>query len=105
VTSSAAELALPPSVLLGDAKDLLKRLTRVVSENPSAPLIVDASSLHDFDSSVLAVLLECRRLAQSSRREFVLRNAPPRLNQLAGLYGVAVLLGIEAPVKGAARLA
>ncbi|MDO9313444.1 MAG: STAS domain-containing protein [Burkholderiaceae bacterium] len=97
MTSSATKLALPPSVLLGDAKDLLKRLTRVVSDNPTAPLIVDASALHDFDSSVLAVLLECRRLAQASHREFVLRDAPPRLHQLAGLYGVAGLLGIEAP--------
>jgi len=95
VTSSAAKLALPASVLLDNAKDLLKRLTRVVVDNPSAPLIVDASALHDFDSSVLAVLLECRRLAQLSSREFVLRDAPPRLNQLAGLYGVAGLLGIE----------
>lgn len=96
-------LALPSSVVLGEAKDLLSRLTRTVTDSPVAPLIVDASALHDFDSSVLAVLLECRRLAQASHREFVLRDAPPRLNQLARLYGVASLLGIEPPPTAAAQ--
>jgi phospholipid transport system transporter-binding protein len=89
-------LALPASVLLDDAKDLLRRLMRGVTDHPAAPLVVDAGPLHDFDSSVLAVLLECRRQAQSSRREFVLRDAPPRLHQLARLYGVASLLGLDA---------
>lgn len=90
-------LALPPSVVLDEAKDLLGRLKRIVVDDPAAPLIVDASALHDFDSSALAVLLECRRLAQASSRAFVLRDPPPRLKQLARLYGVASLLGIEVP--------
>ena len=90
-------LALPPSVVLGEAQALLGTLRRTIADNPAAPLIVDASALHEFDSSALAVLLECRRLAQSSSRGFVLRDPPARLKQLARLYGVGELLGIEVP--------
>ena len=89
-------LALPPSVVLDDAKDLLGQLRRTIAGDSADPLIVNAAALHEFDSSALAVLLECRRLAQSSHRAFVLRDPPPRLMQLAHLYGVATLLGIEA---------
>jgi phospholipid transport system transporter-binding protein len=58
-------------------------------------LLIDAGGLHEFDSSVLAVLLECRRLAQASGRSFAMRHAPSRLRQLARLHGVDTLLGLN----------
>ncbi|MBC7717816.1 MAG: STAS domain-containing protein, partial [Pseudorhodobacter sp.] len=44
------------------------------------------------DSSALAVLLECQRLAQASGRSFAVRGAPAKLAQLAQLYGMDELL-------------
>jgi phospholipid transport system transporter-binding protein len=63
---------------------------------------VDAAGLRQFDSSALAVLLECRRLAEKSGRSFQLSGAPPRLSQLARLYGVAELLGFDSAQEAAA---
>jgi phospholipid transport system transporter-binding protein len=45
-----------------------------------------------FDSSALAVLLECRREASALGRSFAVRGLSPRLRELASLYGVAGLL-------------
>ncbi len=102
MTPTATVLALPPSVGLDEAKAVLGTLKQAVVGGPAEALIVDAAALQSFDSSALAVLLECRRWAQASNRPFVLRDPPPRLNQLARLYGVASLLGIEAPAVAAA---
>lgn len=67
------------------------------------PLVVDASPLVDFDSAALAVLLQLRRQADAAGRGFELRGAPPKLVQLAQLYGVAGLLGLPAAeAQGAA---
>jgi phospholipid transport system transporter-binding protein len=45
-----------------------------------------------FDSSALAVLLECRREALSLGKTFAVAHLPARLRELAALYGVAELL-------------
>lgn len=55
-------------------------------------MTVDASALEEFDSSALAVLLDCRRQALAVGQSFTVTGAPPRLLQLAGLYGVAELM-------------
>ena len=62
----------------------------------TGPLVIDASPLEDFDSAALAVLLQVRRQADADGRSFELRGAPPKLVQLAQLYGVAGLLGLPA---------
>ncbi len=56
------------------------------------PVVADASDLTRFDSSALAVLLACRRQAQALGRTFYVQGMPPRLRQLAGLYGIASLI-------------
>ncbi|MFM8610118.1 MAG: lipid asymmetry maintenance protein MlaB [Burkholderiaceae bacterium] len=58
----------------------------------AAVVEADASALKQFDSSALAVLLECRRAAQRAGAGFAVRGLPERLRTLAGLYGVADLL-------------
>ncbi len=55
-------------------------------------MVVDAGALTAFDSSALAVLLECRRAAVFENRGFVVKALPPALSSLAGLYGVQELL-------------
>lgn len=58
----------------------------------AAEVVADAGALEQFDSSALAVLLECRRHALASGRRFSVHSAPQRLLELAVLYGVADLI-------------
>ncbi|MBI5925398.1 MAG: STAS domain-containing protein [Aquabacterium sp.] len=58
----------------------------------AAMLTVDGSALQRFDSSALAVLLECQRMARAKGRAFAVQSLPPRLTELARLYGVDGLL-------------
>jgi phospholipid transport system transporter-binding protein len=55
-------------------------------------LTVDGSALQQFDSSALAVLLECQRMARARGRAFSVQSLPTKLTELAGLYGVDGLL-------------
>ncbi len=55
-------------------------------------VVVDASRLEQFDSSALAVLLECRRVALAAGQRFSVSAAPARLLQLASVYGVRALI-------------
>lgn len=58
----------------------------------AAMLTVDGSALRHFDSSALAVLLECQRMARAKGRAFAVQSLPPKLIELARLYGVDGLL-------------
>ncbi|MFM1818007.1 MAG: hypothetical protein RL364_867, partial [Pseudomonadota bacterium] len=53
---------------------------------------LDAQALEAFDSSVLAVLLACRRQALAAGRAFEVHHMPERLQSLAHVYGVNGLL-------------
>jgi phospholipid transport system transporter-binding protein len=89
-------LVLPATLTNVEAHDMLGMLSQALSqEQDGATVAVDASPLKDFDTSALAVLLECQRQAVASGRRFVLRQAPPKLQALAKLYGVDVLLPTE----------
>jgi phospholipid transport system transporter-binding protein len=85
-------LLLPATVTLAEARDTLRMLAQAVPSEPDAEVTIDASCLERFDTSALAVLLECRRLAQSSGRAFAVRRVPPQLVALGALYGVDTLL-------------
>jgi len=58
----------------------------------AAMLTVDGSALTHFDSSALAVLLECQRMARAKGRAFAVQSLPAKLTELARLYGVDGLL-------------
>jgi phospholipid transport system transporter-binding protein len=60
------------------------------------PVLVDASALHRFDSSALAVVLDLRRQALAQGRTLELLSPPTRLMELAALYGVDELLASSA---------
>ncbi len=90
-------LTLPQKVGLSDAQQVLAGLSQALEAAPAqAPLELDASALLDFDSAVLAVLLECQRRAQASGRRLTLVGAPPKLAELARVYGLSELLWPEA---------
>ncbi len=81
-------LALPESATIADARALFDRL----GEGPEA---IDAGALKNFDTAAISLLLEARRRAQAQGRRFVVCNAPPKLRELARLYGVESLLSFE----------
>jgi len=86
-------MKLPPTLTLDSAGAALDRL-RTDAAGSQGALAIDASALTDFDTAALALLLQARRLAQAAGRGFEVRGAPPKLAQLAQLYGVAELLGL-----------
>jgi len=53
---------------------------------------VDASALTTFDTSALAVLLECRREALGENKSFAVKDLPQALVGMSKLYGVDGLL-------------
>lgn len=86
-------LALPQSVRLGNAEQVLSLLTQGLQSSPAqARLQLDASALHDFDSAALAVLLACQRRAIATGRAVALVGAPAKLEELARVYGLTALL-------------
>ena len=87
-----AMLVLPESLTTRDARDTLRLLTQSLPKDGEAPVTIDASGLHQLDTAAIAVLLECRRLAQAWGKEFEIKRPPPKLVALAELYGVGELL-------------
>lgn len=92
-------LQLPATATLAEASALAANAERAVMEGVGtggerAPLVVDASALQSFDTSLLSVLLHARRQAGGAGCGFDLTGAPAKLGQLAQLYGVADLLGL-----------
>jgi phospholipid transport system transporter-binding protein len=55
-------------------------------------VVVDAAALSQFDSTALALLLELRRHLLGRGQRLQLEAVPPRLRELATLYGVDELL-------------
>jgi phospholipid transport system transporter-binding protein len=55
---------------------------------------VDCSELKDFDSTVLTVLLAWQKNLLAEGRSISVEHAPEKLKVLAGVYGVAALLGL-----------
>ena len=96
-------LLLPATVTLAEARDALRMLAQAVPGQPGAELTIDAAQLRRFDTSALAVLLECRRIAQADGRAFAVRNVPQQLTALAALYGVGGLLWPEAAMTADAN--
>jgi phospholipid transport system transporter-binding protein len=88
-------LLLPQNLTLREARDAMRLLKTTLESESDTLLTVDGSQLQRFDSSALAVLLECRRLAQAWGKRFEVRALPPKLLELARLYGIDELLTPE----------
>jgi phospholipid transport system transporter-binding protein len=90
-------MKLPSAVTLEQAPAVHQQLQAAVAQHGgSAAFGVDAAGLQDLDTSGLAVLLAAHRAAQAKGLGFVIQGAPSKLNQLAALYGVSALLGLQA---------
>ena len=85
-------LVLPSSLTHDTASACARMLQQALQSEPGSLTEVDASALVRFDSSALAVLLECRRASQALGKGFVVRSLDARLAGLSVLYGVDGLL-------------
>jgi phospholipid transport system transporter-binding protein len=85
-------LVLPPKLTHDEAPACMRMLQQGLAGQNGSAAVVDASALERFDSSALAVLLECRREASALGRSFAVKGLSPRLRELAALYGIAGLL-------------
>lgn len=90
--TDATVLVLPARLTHDEAPACVRMLQQGLQAQPGSVAIVDAGPLTQFDSSALAVLLECRREAGVQGRGFAVKALPARLRELAMLYGVAQLL-------------
>lgn len=86
-------LVLPEQLTHAHAAACSRMLAQALRSEPGQQAVADASQLRVFDSSALAVLLDCRREALALGKSFAVNRLPPRLRQLAALYGVDGLLG------------
>ena len=86
-------MKLPATLTLPSARQTTQALAQALAALPAGgTFCVDASGLAELDTSALAVLLQARRAAQARGLRWQLEGAPPKLRQLAGLYGVEALL-------------
>jgi phospholipid transport system transporter-binding protein len=92
-------LRLPPSVRLANASALWRDWQRSLQAEAAGltaqaarELHVNAAELTDFDTSVLSLLLSGARLCSEHGLQLRVQNAPAKLVELAGLYGIQELL-------------
>jgi phospholipid transport system transporter-binding protein len=85
-------LVLPAQLTHAEAPACCRMLAQALRSEAGSQAVADASALDRFDSSALAVLLECRREALALGKSFAVSQLPARLRELATLYGVADLL-------------
>ena len=85
-------MRLPATATLEEAPALAATLA---AADGSGVWQLDASELTAFDSSAIALLLQAQRLAQAAGRGFEVVGMPPKLIELATLYGVDALLALS----------
>jgi phospholipid transport system transporter-binding protein len=89
---SKALLTLHSDLRHSTAAACLAQLQSQIRSSADAEVEIQAGDLADFDSSALAVLLGCRREAESLSKTLKFKQFPAKLRELALLYGVSELL-------------
>ena len=89
---SIALLTLPADLRHSNAAACLAQLQSQIRSSTDKQIEIQAGALSDFDSSALAVLLGCRREAESLSKSLQFKQFPAKLRELALLYGVSALL-------------
>jgi phospholipid transport system transporter-binding protein len=85
-------LVLPAELTQRETTACLRMLSQGLRAQTGTAVVADASALTRFDSSALALLLECRRESLAMGKTFSVQGLPASLRNLAVLYGVAELL-------------
>ncbi len=93
----ARVLRLPARVVFDAVPALLVQADAVLAAG-AGDVEVDLTGCAEFDSSLIALLLELRRRGAGTPGRLRLTGVPPNLHKLAALYGVdELLLGRAAP--------
>jgi phospholipid transport system transporter-binding protein len=92
-----AALKLPAVASLDQAPALLRDVDAALAAAGAQALQVDASALTEFDTSAVALLLHAQREAHARGTVLRVVGAPPKLRELARLYGVEELLPLDGP--------
>ena len=87
-----AVLRLPAVVTHACVSACQRQLAQALADSTDRVVLLDASDLHSFDSSALALLLACQRQAQARGQSLQVQGLCERLRELAALYGVLDLL-------------
>ena len=94
-------LVLPPELTHRQAAACLRMLMQGLLKHRGDPtVVVDAHALRVFDTSALAVLLECRREALALGKLFRVQGLPESLMGMAGVYGVDQLMESRITLAG-----
>jgi phospholipid transport system transporter-binding protein len=89
-------MKLPATITMESAAAVHASVQAAMQQGSGAQAVAfDASELKAFDTSALAVLLAAQRSAQAKGQSVLIQQAPAKLNQLAALYGVSELLGLQ----------
>jgi len=93
LAGATAAIRLPATLTMPTAQAALAEVSQQLAQaGPVAE--VDASALVELDTAALAVLLDCSRQARARGQALRVTGAPPKLAQLATLYGVDGLLAV-----------
>jgi phospholipid transport system transporter-binding protein len=92
-----AALKLPAVASLEQAPALLHEVDAALAAAGTQALRIDASALAEFDTSAVALLLHAQREARTRGATLHVVGAPPKLRELARLYGVDELLPLDGP--------
>lgn len=88
--------SLPATLTLAQASATAASLRAALERGPGGVAWeIDAQALAEFDTAALSVLLELQRTAHARGVELALTGAPAKLRQLAALYGVDALIGLQ----------
>jgi phospholipid transport system transporter-binding protein len=85
-------LVLPTFLTHDGALNCVQSLSLGIRAESGEAVVIDASALERFDSSALAVLLQCRRDCAAANKGFEVTGLPHQLRELANLYGISELL-------------
>ena len=96
-------LVLPATITHAQASACLQLLLQGLKAETEEQVLVDCTALSTFDSSALAVLLECRRAALYDHKQLAVKAMPQSLQGLAQLYGVQPLLAAADGVREAGQ--
>lgn len=83
-------IQLPAVLTIAEARGALAQLRAALAAEASP--VLDASPLKTLDSSAIAVLLDCQRCAAAAGQRLQIQGLPPKLVELARLYGVDALI-------------
>ena len=93
MTSTIALPATLTADTVGQVQTQLQRSLQALPEG--AAVALDVAAVQSFDSAGLALLLACRRTAQSRRQHLQVQGWTASLQSLAQVFGVLPLLAPE----------